>query len=314
MTYYDSFSMHLDIEKGRSQKTINAYLGDIKRFRYWLDTQTQDNTLPPSWQETTERHIRAYLANQAKTKKASPRYIRRIISSLRTWYTYLINVENLSSNNPAQSISKPKLPKRHANALTPTDITKLIHTTKTNSQRPEKTRNWTAITLLYNTGLRISEFTNLKENNIRYQDGLPQSITVIGKGNKERRIPLNPEASSALHQWLKERRHLLANLPPNPHRDFIWLIPTGKKQGHPWGAQGIRKMLKTYAKQAGLTQNIYPHMLRHSCGNELVRNGVRIDVVKELFGHADISTTIIYTHADQKDLEQAVKEMPRVFS
>lgn len=312
MTYYDSFSIHLEIEKGRSQKTINAYLGDIKRFRRWLDNNTEN--LPPTWQETTDRHIRAYLANQAKNKKASPRYVRRIISSLRTWYDYLTNVEKLTLNNPAQTLSKPKLPKRHANALTPNDINKLILTTKTNSQRPEKTRNWTAITLLYNTGLRISEFTNLKETDIRYKDGLPHSITVIGKGNKERRIPLNPEASTALYQWLKERQQLLINLPPHPDRSYIWLIPTGKKQGQQWGAQGIRKMLKTYAKQAGLNQNIYPHMLRHSCGNELVRNGVRIDVVKELFGHADISTTIIYTHADQKDLEEAVKEMPKVLS
>ena len=315
MNYYDSFAVYLEVEKGRSPTTIKAYLGDIRRFRVWLDVETAENGIAPSWEEVTDRHVRAYLASFSRDdSKASPRYVRRMVSSLRTWFDYLIEVEKVELTNPARSVAKPKLPKRHANALTATEVTQLIQAARDYSQRAEQVRNWTAVAFLYGTGLRISEFVDMKEDDIRRKDGLPASVRVIGKGDKERRVPLSAEASAALHQWLKERRYLLAELPPGSDSEYIWLIPTGFKRGKRWGAQGVRKMLKTYAPLAGIRKNVYPHMLRHTCGNEMVRSGVRLDVVQKLFGHADISTTIIYTHADERDLEEAVAGMPRVLS
>lgn len=313
VTYTNSFAVYLEVERGRSPTTIKAYLGDISRFRIWLDIEAIENGLAPTWEEVTDRHVRAYLASLGdEHKRASPRYVRRIISSLRTWFDYLTDVEKIDMVNPARAVAKPKLPKRHANALTSGEVARLVQAARDYSQRAEKVRNWTAIAFLYATGLRISEFVNMKEDDIRRKDGLPSSVRVIGKGNKERRVPLSAEASAALHQWLRERRHLLADLPPGSDSDFIWLILTGFKRGQHWGAQGVRKMLKTYAPLAGIKKNVYPHMLRHTCGNEMVRSGVRLDVVQKLFGHADVSTTIIYTHADERDLEEAVAGMPRI--
>jgi integrase/recombinase XerD len=315
--YYTSFESYLEVERGRGERTVAAYVADVQRFRRWLDEHAVERGLPPSWEEVMDRHVRAYLAGLAKPqdpkkRKASPKYIHRITSSLRVWFDYLIEVEKLAITNPARAVAKPKLPKRNPPALSLSEVTRLIQAAVEHSQKPERVRNWTIIAFMFGTGLRISELVDMKESDIRFERGLPASLKVIGKGNKERRVALSQEASTALHQWLKERRYLLAELPPGGDREYVWLIPTGRKRGKRLGAQGVRALLKRYAGIAGIRKNVYPHLLRHTFATEAVKAGARLHALREQLGHTDISTTGLYLHADESELEAVAAVLPRV--
>ena len=186
MNPYKPFASYLEVEKGRSANTIAAYLGDVRRFRAWLDEHPQQGLAIP-WEGAHARHIRAYLAEL----DASPSYIHRVTSSLRVWFDYLREIEQLIDGNPAREIAKPKKGRRHPPALSPDEMRRLINAAVEYSRPSERLRNWTLIALMFHTGLRISEVCNLKEGDIRYREGLPYAVRVIGKGNKERSVVLS---------------------------------------------------------------------------------------------------------------------------
>jgi integrase/recombinase XerD len=196
MDYTKSFETYLRVEKGRAPRTIKGYLGDVARFRAWLDenpVQGQGSAL--AWEEVAPRHLRAYLTSL----DASPEYVHRIIASLRSWFAYLQEVEDLIHSNPALELSKPKLGTELPPALSLREVAALIRAAVEHSRRPERVRNWTLIALLFHTGLRISELCNLHVGDIRHKEGLPHSLKFVGKGNKERLVVLSEEAQRALH-------------------------------------------------------------------------------------------------------------------
>lgn len=307
MNPYKTFASYLEVEKGRSPKTIQAYLGDVRRFRAWLDHHLKQGLAVP-WEQVQARHIRAYLADL----NASPSYLHRIISSLRVWFDYLSDIEQLIEGNPAKEIAKPKKARRHPPALSPEEMRRLIHAAVEHSRPSERLRNWTLIAFMFHTGLRISEVCSLREADIRYREGLPYAVRVIGKGDKERAVVLSSEAQRALHQWLRARQHLLAELPPGKESAYIWLVPAGRRKGERFKPQGVREMLKRVARVAGLTKRVYPHLLRHTFATEAVRHGARVHALQAVLGHANLSTTSIYLHADEAELEAVAAVMPRV--
>ena len=317
---YQAFQNYLEVEEGRLEGTRKEYTEDITRFRAWLDEQP----VPPAWEHVTDKDVRAYFTwlstertmktkngNNRKLEKVSPRYIRRVHASLNKWFTYLVKVEKTRSTNPLEDIKKPKLPKRNPPALRPDEVSKLVNVSLEESRSSERIRNWAVIAFLFHTGLRISELCNMKLSDITYREGLPKTLSVIGKGNKERKISLNDEAARVLTYWLREvHRPLLNSLGPSKNGEYVWLIPAGKAKGNVTQPQTLRVMLRKLSNITGIS--VHPHLLRHSFATAAVKNGAKIHAVKEALGHESLSTTGQYTHADESELELVGAVMPRV--
>ncbi len=307
MDYAKNFGRYLQVEKGRAPRTIHGYQSDVRRFRAWLDANP-DKGVTVAWEEVKPRHIRAYL----NSLEASPSYVHRIISSLRGWFGYLQDVEELIGSNPAAELAKPKLRNKQPPALSLSEVSALIRAAAQHSRKPERLRNWTLIAFLFHTGLRVSELCNLRVSNIRHKEGLPYSVKVIGKGDKERRVVLSDEAQRALHQWLRERRLLVAELPPGSDTEHVWLAMTGRKRGKHLSPQGVWELLRHYANHAGISKRVYPHLLRHTYATEAIRGGAKLHGLRDSLGHANIATTSRYLHADESELEAVAAVMPRV--
>ena len=239
---YQPFATHLRVEVGSSENTIRAYLGDIKRFRRWLDAEgsrrgpstdlarghrARDPHLPRAPRHRTRG--RAPRRQPRHDRPITPKTTHRIISSLRRWFDYLIDVEKLPINqNPARRIRKPKLPKRHPPALTPEQVASLIAAAHERSRSSERVRNWALTTFLYYTGLRVRELCNMRLADIEYENGWPARLRVVGKGNKERTVVLShdptigAEAARALSVWLQHRSRLVAAGPARQPTTCGW--------------------------------------------------------------------------------------------
>jgi integrase/recombinase XerD len=296
------FSDHLEREHGRSAATVKAYLGDIKRFETYLNTIVASTRgLPPTWAEVSARDIRAYLSSCDDAKEHRR---HRIISSLRSWFKFLRDIDKSVEGDPTAEIIKPKLPKRLPKYLEWHDVSKLLESAMKNSRKSEKLRNWAIIAFLSGTGLRISECLNLDYGSITFNDGEPTGVRVIGKGNKERRVPLGTQAQRALHQWLKHRR-----LEGNPGSSRVWVNTTGRSAGKNITILAVNRIVNRAALDAGLGK-LSPHKLRHSFATALIEKGRALDEVKGLLGHESIATTQIYTHTSQARLEAAAAALP----
>jgi integrase/recombinase XerD len=320
MKILEQFDRYLEIEEGRLPGTRVGYLSDLERFRAWLDEQRD----PPAWEEITPNIVRAYFThlssereiktkngNRRKLKKVGARYIRRAHAALSKFFEYLVRVEKSRVTNPLEDIKKPRLPKRNPEALNAQEISQLINLALEESRVSERTRNWAVIAILFHTGLRIHELCNMRTSDIIYREGVPQTLKVIGKGNKERTIALNEEASRALNFWLRNvRRQIVADLPPDKDAGYVWLIPSGKSKGNPVQPQALRVMLRRFGKMSGL--HVHPHKLRASFATEAIRNGAKIHALQKIMGHEDGKTTLSYAHADTQEIETVVAVLPRV--
>jgi site-specific recombinase XerD len=312
---------------GSSENTIRAYLGDIKRFRRWLDAEGRSGGSPPTWLEVTEREIRTYLAHLATERVAerpdgsrvkigpiTPKTTHRIISSLRRWFDYLIDVEKLPlSQNPARRIRKPKLPKRHPPALTPEQVASLIAAAHERSRSSERVRNWALTTFLYYTGLRVSELCNMHLADIEYENGWPVRLRVVGKGDKERTVVLSHDptigagaAARALSVWLQHRAGVVAGT-LGPATDHVWLVPVGARTGRPISPSGVRAVFRALSQAVGVP--LHPHVLRHSFATHAVRSGARLDAVQRMLGHASLATTGMYLHASEEDQASVLRTL-----
>lgn len=306
----DGFRAYLQIEAGLGPRTIAAYAGDLDRFRVWLDTESKEGKqgLPKSWEDVEVSDFRGYLAfitGSERPKPAKPKYLHRVVSTFRRFGDYLVKIAAIRPDNPARELSKPKLPKRYPEILTENDITRLIETAM-QSRSTERVRNWAMIVFLHQTWIRVSEFCDLRISRISMREGFPRSIRVIGKGDKERIVPLSREASKALTAWLRERRRLVADT-PKEFLDHVWLIPTGRKCGHPIQPQGVQATLASLGRKAGIVTRVHPHKLRHTGATLGVRKGAKLPAIQSMLGHASIATTGIYLHADESELQEVAE-------
>jgi site-specific recombinase XerD len=309
--HFKAFASYLKIEEGKSDKTITAYLNDITRFRSYLDNNPV-NGLPLSWQEVTAVDLRTYLTSL----DPSPNYFHRVHSSLKKWFHYLKDVIHIREDNPLDTLKKPKKSSHHPPALSMPQVRDLIQTALEDSRPNERIRNWTLIAFMVNTGLRVAEVANMNESDLSFKDGLPHRIDIVGKGNKQRRVILSANAKTALQQWMRHRRSLLIDLPPNPSQDreAIWIVPAGRYKGNRITPAAIRKIMRTFGNKANIQTNVHPHLLRHTYGTELARRKVSLHTIKELLGHASLATTGIYLHADDAELEAAASVMPDILN
>lgn len=297
------FARYLELEEGRSPRTVQEYLRDARLFLRWFEDRYGR---PPAWDEVGSQHVRAFLADRA----TSPARTVRLLAALRKLYRYLAEVEGLPIlKDPTEGVKRPKLQRKLPVYLQPHEVARLLEAAYKNRSVRRGLRDWALLAFLYGTGLRLAEALALTYQDITYQDGVPHAVRVLGKGGKERVVVLSPTAQRALHQWLKHRN--LEGSPVSPH---VWSYTSGPRKGEPFSQRTVEAMVKRVARRAGLDawERITPHKLRHSFASALVEAGRSIDEVKELLGHASIATTQIYVHASRRRLEEAASALPDV--
>ncbi len=283
------------VERGLSNNTITAYRQDLTEFLDFLNEE-DFNTWP-----TEATDIDAFLARQKDLNKATSS-ISRMISSLRKFYQWLAR-QNIQKLNPMIEIDPPKKEKRLPVALTQDEVERLL--TQPDTSKKLGLRDRAILETLYATGMRVSELINLTQSNLHSDLRL---VKVLGKGSKERLIPISPIALDWINKYEQEVRDPLV-LEKNKYVEYIFL----NSRGNILTRQAIWQIIKRYCQLAGINKDVTPHTLRHTFATHLLENGADLRVVQEILGHSDISTTQIYTNLTQKHILQVYNEThPRV--
>ena len=285
----DRFCDRLWLEDGLSQKTLSAYRRDLSAFQAWLTKASHGNLI-----QTAAPDIDAYLAYRfaARTK---PRTAARYTASLRRFYRFLAR-ENLIENDPTQYLDTPKLPRPLPKVLSESEVESLLAAPDTDT--PSGLRDRAMIETLYATGLRVSELVGLKLLNLDLNAAV---LRVTGKGGKDRLVPLGEEAQHWLSRYLKESRPMLLK---GKTCAEVFVSPRGSGMTR----QAFWHLLKRNAQAGGIHKPLSPHTLRHAFATHLLAHGADLRAVQMLLGHADISTTQIYTHVARERLKQLHKQ------
>lgn len=285
------YIIYLKIERGLSANTVTSYKRDIEKYLTLL-TEKKITQLD----EVSRFEILDFLQT-LRQSGAADNSIIRMVSSLRKFHQYLKR-ESIVSDDPMQLIDTPKKASTLPKAISPQAVEQLLEAPDTTT--PLGVRDRTILELMYATGLRISELVNLKLSDMHLTMGF---IQTMGKGEKERIIPLGEIASQWLDHYLDGARVYLQDQSVETS-EYVFLNSRGKGLSR----QGVWKKVKQLALEAGIDQNVTPHTLRHSFATHLLENGADLRMVQELLGHADISTTQIYTHITKTRLKQVYSD------
>ncbi|HLQ97630.1 MAG TPA: site-specific tyrosine recombinase XerD [Candidatus Dormibacteraeota bacterium] len=287
---FEDFFHYLQIERGLSENTLKSYRRDLKQYQLYIEKVTQKHT----WEDVTRTDITGFL-HMLKDDGKSAATIARNTSTIRLFHQFLIR-EKIISHDPSLHIETPRKDRKLPDVLSSKDIETLLTINKTT---PLAIRNKAMLELLYATGLRVTELITLEISDLHLTMGF---VRCLGKGSKERIVPLGHHAIKAIEEYLENARPILIKNKTDEHILFV------NQHGRPLTRQGFWKVLKTVAKNAGLEKRITPHTLRHSFATHLLENGADLRAVQEMLGHADISTTQIYTHVTRtrlKDMYQS---------
>jgi integrase/recombinase XerC len=298
----DRFLRHLRAERGRSAHTVRAYEGDLRSFCAWLAGARLaglDSVAPED--------VRRFLAEQHGQRSARSR--ARTLSALRTFFDWLAESRG-DDRNPARSVSAPRVPRRLADALDAPSADRVVESPRGGlpGRRPRAggarsrlrdelllVRDRAILELIYGSGLRAAEAVGVRS---RALDLDRAEVRVMGKGSKERIVPISEPAISALRAWF-ELRPLLR---PGPRSaDFVFL----NWRGGPLGDRGLRDLVKRHGLQAGVPADVHPHILRHSFATHLLEGGADLRAIQEMLGHRSLSTTQQYTHLTPEGLLEA---------
>lgn len=296
----EAFYEMLASERGAAAHTLEAYMRDLQQFVAFL----QHKCPPVAIEHASRSDIEAFLMKLSKEGMA-PRSVARKLSAIKQLYRFA-HEDGLCADNPAAIIQLPKARRRLPGVLQLEEVTALVETAK-QTDTPEGKRLYALIELLYASGLRVSELVSLKLAQLQRNPTLPLQyepfLLIRGKGNKERLVPFNQQALAALLAYLEVRERFIPCLvSASP-----WLFPSSGKSGH-LTRQRFAQQLKALAIDARLDPTqISPHTLRHSFATHLLSGGADLRVIQELLGHADISTTQIYTHVAAERLETLVR-------
>ncbi len=277
----EDYEKYLSFERNYSQNTVSAYLNDVNHFNIFIKKDLL---------RITPDDIRLYLKH---INNLTNKTISHNISSLKSFYNYLEAIE-LISYNPTNEIDRPKLEQKIPTYLTLDEVSKLLDIKIENEYNA---RDKAILELLYSSGIRISELTSMELSNIDLDECL---IRIMGKGSKERIIPLGDYATDALKNYLNNYRHLLNK----KNTTYVFL----NNRGGQLSRQFIFKTIKNYAIKKGIKKNISPHTLRHTFATHLLKNGADLRIIQELLGHENLSTTQIYTHLSNEKLKSDYEE------
>lgn len=285
------FKNYLKLERGLSDNSIEAYLRDVVKLKDYCLAQDEVIDL----KSVTAQSITDLLVtlNQLGLSAHSQ---ARIISGIKAFYKFLM-LEKRISNDPTILIDAPKLGRKLPDTLDIHEIDQLL--AAIDHSKPEGTRNRAILEVLYSSGLRVSELTNLKLSNLFLETGF---LRVVGKGNKERLVPIGSEAIKYLNIYIHEVR-VHQKIKPG-EEDIVFLNRNGNRLSRVM----IFTMIKDIASRAGLKKKVSPHTFRHSFATHLIEGGADLRAVQEMLGHESITTTEIYTHLDKSYLKQIIKE------
>lgn len=284
------YRYYLRSERSMEQNTVSSYVSDIEGYLMYLEEVLYIDE--PDL--IKEDDITKFLLS-LKKKKYSTSTISRYLSSIKSFHKFLTK-DGLVKKNVAIQISSPKIDKKLPTVLTVEEVTKFLDSIK--GEKPLDLRNEAMFELIYACGFRVSELVGLKINNLHLTSKM---IQVIGKGSKERLVPVNDYAIKILRKYLLEARPLLIKNAKDSGYVFL------NNAGQVLSRVGFFKLLKDLAKKAGITKEISPHTLRHSFATHLLENGVDLRYIQELLGHEDISTTQIYTHLSLGKVKEIYK-------
>ncbi|MDH5601436.1 MAG: tyrosine recombinase XerC [Gammaproteobacteria bacterium] len=283
MKWIESFLAKLRTEKNYSPHTLKSYSRDLESLIAYCDKQQIEN-----WRDVDDQHIRS-LISQRHRQGLGGKSLQRMLSSFRSFFKYLL-IENKVVNNPAQHIQAPKTSRKLPSTLDIDNVTRLI---EIKGDEVETVRDRAILELFYSSGLRLSELSSLDIDDGK--KSISGIIRVLGKGSKERELPVGRKAREAIKTWLSRRAEIA-----NETEQALFVGKQGKRIHN----SVIQKRLKYWAQKQGIDMNVFPHLLRHSFASHMLESSGDLRAVQELLGHADISTTQIYTHLDFQHLSR----------
>lgn len=284
------FFVYLKNERGLSARTLTAYQRDIEQLLQFLESHEIEQP-----RQVTQHHIRAFIA-QRHRQGLGGKSLQRLLSAIRGLFRWLLR-EGLAEHNPATPVRAPKSPRHLPATLDADSIRQLLEIP---CDTPLAIRDKAIMELFYSSGLRLSELATLRWEQLDLVSGM---VTVTGKGNRTRMVPVGRMATEALLEWRKNRGVFASFEQP-----FVFV----SQRGTPIATRTIQSRIRYWAKRQGIPQNIYPHLLRHSFASHVLESSGDLRAVQELLGHADISTTQIYTHLDFQHLAKVYdKAHPR---
>ena len=282
------YRRYLKLEKGYSANTLDAYMRDVDKLLRYL-TVEQVNVLDVKLEDL--EHFAAFISDLG----IGPRSLARILSGVRQFYRFLV-IDGYLEVDPTELLESPKQADHLPEVLSTAEVDLLEQAI--DLSKWEGHRNRAIIEVLFSCGLRVSELTNLKLSNLYIEE---QYVRVMGKGSKERLVPISPRALDELNYWFADRN--VMKIKPG-EEDYVFL----NRRGHHLTRTMILIMIKRYAVEAGIKKTISPHTLRHSFATSLLEGGADLRAIQAMLGHESIGTTEIYTHIDTSTLRQEILE------
>ena len=287
--YFEDYLAHMKLEKNLSDNTSAAYIHDLELLAGFIHS---NYGIPP--EEVEVQHIEAFMSD-LYDRKVSRTTQARVLSGVKSFFNFLV-INDVINSLPTELIDSPKTGRKLPDVLTVGETQQIIESV--DLSHPQGHRNRAILETLYSCGLRVSELTELRLTDIFLDDGF---LRVIGKGDKQRLVPLNNELKRVMKIYLDQRRTLPVDA---KHKEFVFLNNKGKKLSRVM----IFLIIKDTAAAAGITKQVSPHTFRHSFATHLIQGGADIRVVQEMLGHESIMTTEIYTHLNKEYLKDSVAE------
>ena len=290
-----SFLNHLLIEKGFSENTINAYRNDLNQLADFVEETAAGKGYTPDWSSVDRNLLISYILD-LKERNYAPATVARKVAAVKSFFDFLV-VEGIIKSDPTENLSSPKVGKALPKPLSAAEV-ELLLAAPAKLSTPEAKRDVAMIELLYATGMRVSELISLNMGDVNVEAGF---VRCLGKGSKERIIPVHQEAIRFVKEYIVEARTQLLR---DKDEQALFL----NRRGERLTRQGFWLILKTHAKAAGIKKPVTPHTLRHSFATHVLSGGADLRAVQELLGHANISSTQVYTHLTTEHIRQAYKK------
>jgi len=297
--YIESFLNYLKVERGFSENTLLAYRNDLNQLTEYVEGEAARQNVTPSWADFSRQVMMSYLLN-LKERGYAATTVARKVAAAKSFFTFLV-AEDKVKDNPTRDVPSPKIGKSLPKPISISQVRRLLDQ-PANLSTPEAKRDRAMLELLYASGMRVSELISLNVGDVDIQGGY---VRCFGKGHKERMIPVYEQAALVVKEYMEQLR---PNILRNPDDKALFLNLRGERLTR----QGFWQILKGYAKEAGLESEITPHTLRHSFATHMLNGGADLRSVQELLGHANISTTQVYTHLTSEHVRRTYeKSHPR---
>ncbi len=288
----DNFLNHLSMEKGFSLNTVDAYRNDLSQLASFIEEQATAKGYSPKWISVDRNILISYILDLKERGYASATVARKV-AAMKSFFDFLVSEGSLQ-RDPTENLSSPKVGKSLPKPLSVNEVEMLLNEPAKSSSLEAK-RDRAMMELMYAGGMRVSELVSMNIGDMDIGEGFARCF---GKGSKERRIPIHEKAIKAVAEYLEQARPQLLR---NKDKEALFL----NRRGERLTRQGLWLILKAYVKASGIKADVTPHTLRHSFATHMLRGGADLRAVQELLGHANITSTQIYTHLTSEHVHQA---------